>query len=63
MPIISIEMMKTTDEREMQKTVKKTNKERKELGEHNKSQHITNRPIQDFSWILRVLHHFHIRLV
>ena len=62
MPIISVEMMKTTDEREMQKTVK-TNKERKELEEKNKSQHITNRPIQDFSWILRVLHHFHIRLV
>ena len=62
MPIISVEMMKTTDEREMQKTVKK-NKERKELEEKNKSQHITNRPIQDFSWILRVLHHFHIRLV
>ena len=62
MPIISVEMMKTTDEREMQKTVKK-NKERKELEEKNKSQHITNRPIQDFSWILRVLHHFHISLV
>ena len=25
--------------------------------------HITIRPIQDFSQVLRVLHHFHIRLV
>ena len=25
--------------------------------------HITNRPVQDLSEILRVLHHFHIRLV
>ena len=24
--------------------------------------HITNRPVQDFSEILRVLHRFHIRL-
>ena len=25
--------------------------------------HITNQPIQDFSYTLRVLHHFHIRLI
>ena len=35
MPIISIEIMKTIDEREMQKTItkKQTNKDRKEQGE------------------------------
>ena len=33
MPIIIVEMMKTIDEREMQKRTKKTNKERKEQGE------------------------------
>ena len=33
MPIISIEIMKTIDEREMQKTKRKTSKGRKEQGE------------------------------
>ena len=34
MPIISVEIMKTIDERELQKTTKKkTNKDRKEQGE------------------------------
>ena len=34
MPIISVEIMKTTDEREMQKATKEnTNKDRKEQGE------------------------------
>ena len=35
MPIISVDLMKTIDEREMQKNSKrKTNKDRKEEGEH-----------------------------
>ena len=33
MPIIIVEIMKTIDEREMEKTTKKTNKDRKEQGE------------------------------
>ena len=33
MPIISVEIMKTIDEREMQKQQRKTNKDRKEQGE------------------------------
>ena len=33
MPIISAEIMKTIDEREMQKNNRKTNKDRKEQGE------------------------------
>ena len=33
MPIYSVEIMKTIDEREMQKTTRKTNKDKKELGE------------------------------
>ena len=33
MPIISAEIMKTIDEREMQKNKRKTNKDRKEQGE------------------------------
>ena len=33
MPIISVEIMKTTDEREMQKNKRKRNKDRKEQGE------------------------------
>ena len=33
MSIISVEIMKTIDEREVQKTTKKANKDRKEQGE------------------------------
>ena len=33
MPIISIEIIKTIDEREVQKTTKEKNKDRKEQGE------------------------------
>ena len=33
MPIISVEIMKTTDEREMQKTIQEKKKDRKEQGE------------------------------
>ena len=33
MPIISVEIMKTIDQREMQNNKRKTNKDRKEQGE------------------------------